>query len=335
MAKRQRLEPEEGSMYFDNTGPRSETFSSGCTLLNCAMGGGWAKNRIVNLVGDKSTGKTLLAIEASANFVKKYKTGSVYYAETEAAFDTNYAQSLGLPMESVEMVEDCYTIEDVFERLAQVVEQHKDADAPALFVIDSLDALSDKAEQTRKIDDGSYGMTKQKKLGELFRRLVKPLQTSNVTILIISQIRDKIGVTFGKKTTRSGGRALDFYCSQIVWLAHIGQIQKTRRGQKRAVGVRVKAKVEKNKIAMPFREAEFPIYFTYGVEDLIASIEWLKSVKALNTAFGTEKAGLDALKRVPKMDNREYRETNKTTRKAVRKMWKELESEFLPTRRKY
>lgn len=319
-----------GGLYFSE--PRTEVFSSGCTLLDCALGGGWAYGRIANLIGDKSTGKTLLAIEASANFVRENPQGKVYYAEAEAAFDKNYAASLGLPMARVSFRDNIGTVEDWYEDLVKVIS--KTTKERALYILDSMDALSDRAEVGRQIDDASYGMQKQKKLSELFRRLVQQLEKSKVTVLIISQVRDAIGVTFGKKHTRSGGKALDFYATHAVWLAHVGRIAKTKNKVTRVVGVQVKAKVEKNKVGMPFREASFPILFAYGVEDVMASLAWLKEVGRNELLAELGKAD-KILSDLPKLSSSEYKELEKKVRKLVKRSWREIEAEFLPTRKKY
>lgn len=324
--KRQRLDSgSSGGLYF--TESEVERFSSGCSLLDCALGGGWPVGRIVNLVGDKSTGKTLLAIEACANFLKKFPNGELYYAEVEAAFDIPYAQSLGLPKGQVNFPEDVLTVEDVFESLTEVCKVEK----PSLYVVDSLDALSDRTELTQPIDKGSYGAAKAKQLSQLFRRLVQELAGRHVTVFIISQVRDNIGVTFGKTTTRSGGRALDFYSSQVVWLAHLARIKKVRKGVERTVGVSVKATVEKNKVGMPFRDVTFPILFGFGVEDVTAGIQWLISVGRLDAL--TKDKGI--VKQLDKMDNREYSQVRRLVARAVRKVWREVEARFQTTRRKY
>ena len=116
-------------------------FSSGCTLLDCVLGGGWATDRIINVVGDKSTGKTLIAIEACANFFNKYQDNcTIYYNEAEAAFDTDYARNLGLPVEDIDFVEPCFTVENLFTDLHTKIEK-AEKDKQYLYILDSLDAL--------------------------------------------------------------------------------------------------------------------------------------------------------------------------------------------------
>ncbi len=298
-----------GGSYFAAPARNVKFTHSGCTLLDCALGGGWAEQRIINIVGDKSSGKTLLCIEASANFAMKYPKGKIYYREAEAAFDEDYAEALGMPIDRIDFGEPFDTVEQFFNDLSDIC---KKARQPVLYILDSLDALSDEAEMDRAIDKGSFGAGKAKKMSELFRRLTRTLKGSQVTLIIVSQIRDKIGVMFGDKTSRTGGRALDFYSSQVVYLSQIKTIVKTVGKIKRVTGIRVRAKLKKCKVGLPFREAEFPIKFGYGVDDEIASEDWLSVVGVKNLPRG--KKELDKL---------------------VLAKWYSLEKQFLPEKRKY
>ena len=253
----------------------SEFISSGSTLLNLALSGkvegGWRLGRICNIVGDKSTGKTLLAIEAATYVLKvlgKEEKVKVIYDETEAAFDLPYAESLGMPVNEVEF-RHTITVEEFFNELEEIIKQ-KDYDC-LLYILDSLDGLSSIQEMKAKIEDGSYNMSKQKKMGEFFRKLCGKIRKKNICIMIVSQERDKIGVMFGKKTTRSGGKALDYYASQVLWLHNKGRIGEADR----TVGVGIKSKVEKNKVWKPYREATFPILFEYGIDDVGSMVDFL------------------------------------------------------------
>lgn len=332
--KRQRLSLRaSGGAYFAApSAPRF--FSTGCVLLDCVLGGGWPEGRIANIVGDKSTGKTLLAIEAAANFISTYPKGKVWYNEVEAAFDRAYAAALGMPVDRVNFVEDCFTAEDVFEHLEAILDRTK-GKIPGLYILDSLDALSDRAEQGRDIDEKTYGADKAKKMSQLFRRLAQRLGKKRITVIIISQVRDNIGVTFGRKTIRAGGRALDFYASQVLYLAQVKRLKRTRGGIERSVGVVIKAKCDKNKIALPFRECEFPILFGYGVEDLIASVDWLKQVKRLDVITLFDGDVKRYKKVINKMDNDDYEVERECVGEIVHKVWREVEEGFLPQRSKY
>lgn len=307
---------------------------SGCQLLDCVLGGGWIENRIANIVGDKSTGKTLLAIEACANFRRKHPGGRVIYMESEAAFDVGYAHGVGLPEDGLEMPR-VYTVEDMYERIVGAT--RSTSGQPALVVVDSLDALSTGAELKRKFGDGTYGMEKPKQMGELFRRLVQVLEGSRVTTIIVSQERDKIGVMFGSKSTRSGGRALDFYASQILWLSQLKTLKRTRRGVERSYGIVVRAKCRKCKVGPPFRECDFPIRFFYGVDDLTAGVEWLGSVDALDRLGLTAVEARRFVRSVDKGDvpHDEVAKFRRRLARAVKAEWASLETEFMPRQAKY
>jgi len=259
---------------------------------------------------------TLLAIEACANFAMQHPKGKIYYREVESAFDNDYAEALGMPISRIDFGDDQLdTVEDFFEDMQRVIAKSKGI--PSLYVLDSLDALSDRAEMARDIDKGTYGANKPKQLSEMFRRLVRQMQRANVTLIVISQVRSKIGISFGRNTTRSGGRALDFYSSQVLYLQHLGQIAKTIKGIKRPTGIKVRGKIDKNKVALPLREAGFSILFGYGVNDRAACIEWLKQNKSPVPK-----------KLIPKTKLAELH-------KKVEDRWWEIESSFLPTKRKY
>lgn len=321
--------------YFVEDKPL-EFFSSGCALLDNVIGGGWALGRISNVVGDKSSGKTLLAIEGSANFILSFPKGLVRYAEAEAAFDVGYAEALGMPVASVEFAEGISTVEELFEDMTATLAKLKDR--PCLYVIDSLDALSDKAEQERGINDGSYGAAKAKKLGELFRRLVKDIEESRMHLLVISQIRDKIGVTFGETTMRSGGRALDFYASQVIWVADIGKTKKVISGVERVIGVEVRARCKKNKIGLPYRECDFPIIFGYGVDDITAMVEWLMKVRGEEgiAEFGFTKSRYkSSILKLRDEGGPTAGDMRNRLKSHTTKIWREIETGFLPKSRKY
>ena len=152
-----------GGAYFSAPSKSLQFISSGCKLLDCVLGGGWVLGRIANIVGDRSSGKTLLAIEACANFARQYSKGNIYYREAEAAFDVRYAETLGLPTDRVDFSDSFHTVEDMFEDLTKVLESESKA---GLYIVDSLDALSDRSELKRDMDKGSYGAEKAKQMSE-------------------------------------------------------------------------------------------------------------------------------------------------------------------------
>lgn len=374
---------QQASSYFANVAEKEglKFVSSGSAIMDSALGGGWVLGRVANIVGDRSAGKTLLAIEACANFHAAYPTGKIRYNEAEAAFDEAYAEALGMPAGVVDfkgmeispadeakhaelslVLKDRgatereketadkaikkleakgagrpkNTVEALYDDLVYTLDNNKGV--PILYIIDSLDALSDEAEQDRNIGDGSYGGTKPKKMGEMFRRLVDRMEEQEMLFIVVSQLRDKLNVTFGEKQTRSGGRALDFYASHIVWLAEMGKIKKTMASIDRIVGVNVKARVKKNKVGLPFRECEYPIIFGYGIDDLTANVEWLLEVKcdARLEEVGMSKAGYKV--RIANLRDKggsAVREVRQKLKAIVVEEWQRIETGFLPKGRKY
>lgn len=326
----------EGVAYFATPAPDVKFIKSGCTMLDLVLGGGWPLGRMSNVIGDKSTGKTLLAIEACANFAEQFPKGHIWYCETEAAFDTGYAAALGMPIDRISFRDDIRTVEDLFKDLEKCIKQCTGPKAqPGLYIIDSMDAISDKAEMEREIDKASFGASKAAQVSELFRRLNKDVSNANIHVLIVSQIRDKIGAMFGEKTTRSGGRALDFYASQIVKLAHIKTLVQTIKGMKRPTGVRIKAKASKNKVGLMGRECEFVIRFGFGVESYEASMEWLIATKQTKELGLSDAAARALLEESTEWDGDTLREKTLELDKVVRRVWAANETSILPKRKKY
>lgn len=344
---RSKLSDDEGSgealSYFANVETKEgiQFISSGSAIMDAALGGGWVLGRIANIVGDRSSGKTLLAIEACANFHRSYPTGLIRYAESESAFDEKYAEALGMPLEVVDFggEEPMRTVEDWYNDMVKFLDAREKDRRPGLYILDSFDALSDDAEMSREIDKGSFGAGKAKKSGELFRKLVSRIEQMDVTLIVVSQIRDKLNVTFGETKTRSGGRALDFYCSHIVWLAEIGKIKKTMSGVERVIGVNVKVNVKKNKVGLPFRQCAYPIIFGYGIDDLTANVEWLLEVgreELLREEIGMSKAGYKVrINNLRDKGGDEAREVRQKLTKLVKREWQKIETGFLPRSRKY
>lgn len=303
--------------YFVSAKEGISFISSGCTLLDCAMGNGYPLGRVVNIVGDKSTAKTGLAMEALINFLLAHPDGRAAYRETEAAFDKRYAEAMGLPVDRVDFGpgELLNTVEDFERDFDKYLDEQIKAKKPGIYVLDSLDALSDEAEMEREIGKGTFGAAKAKELSAFFRKTASKIEKAKVLLLVISQVRDNIGAMFGEKSKRSGGRALDFYSTITLWLSHIETLSKTINKVKRPIGIVIKAKCKKNKIALPFREAEFQFLFGYGIDDLNASIDWLDEVGRRGSITIDSPA------------------TEITA--AVKQVWNEIETTFLPVKSKY
>jgi len=312
-------------------------FSSGSTLLDLSLGGGWALGRVFNIVGDRSSGKTLLAIEAFANFAKTFPNGRMRYAEAEAAFDDSFAEQLGFPPNVERPEQMLHTVEEFSKDLFKFASQG----GPSLYILDSLDALSDDAEVERftarmegKAEKGSMGAQKAKEMSEMFRSITAEMAAQDCTLGIVSQIRDRIGISFGETKTRSGGRALDFYASQVLWLVETGKNKKTVRGVERVIGVNINSKVKKCKVGLPFREANYSILFNYGTDDEYSMLDWLGTHKfyEMDTVKSYKKQ-IDTAR-----EKQEY-QTLSTIRSTLiedtKRSWAEIDERLTPKIRKY
>jgi recombination protein RecA len=275
---------------------RVEFLGTGSHLLNLAAsgkadGGGWARGRVINIVGDNSTGKTLLALEACAQayfnlknikseLFPEVKSFSIVYNNVEGVMDFNLEQLFGKEFESNIKWEHSETAEEWGRDYARRIEGLKKGES-LLYVLDSLDALDSEAAKERfeeamkkdKQEKGSYKVEKAKYLSSsFFNQLCRIMKGKDATLIIVSQIRDKIGAMFGETKYRAGGKAMDFYCHQVCWLAVIGKVKK----KDRITAINIKAKFKKNKCYKPFRECNFPIIFDYGVDDIGSMVEYLK-----------------------------------------------------------
>lgn len=344
MAKRERAVIKPKNSYFTSEKANIRFVSTGCAILDCALGGGLAVGRTANVVGDKSTAKTGTATEVMINFANKFEKGAIAYRETEAAWDNAYAEAMGLPLDRVDfgdvdkngkLLDPLLTVEDFFNDFNAFCDKQLKDKEPGLYILDSLDGLSDEAEMDRAIDKGSFGAAKAKKLSEMFRKITRKQEQADVLLLVVSQVRDNIGAMFGDKQKRSGGKALDFYSSQVFWLAHMGYIKRTINKINRVVGFEIKAKVKKNKVGLALRDVEYNFEFGFGTNDLLASVNWLAEVDRLD-AIDLKKTELkDFIKEIEKMPTQEYAEERARAATAVKSVWAEVETTFLPTRKKY
>ena len=278
----------------------SEHFCSGSTTYDTMIGGnkgvfGYRFGRIYNIVGDSSSGKSFLAAESIASARKKYGNKLKWnYDDGETGFTFDTKNLYGFEIVPKETLRS-KTVEDAYINVNNFIDSLKE-DEYGIYIIDSLDGLTSKqiqeigekrisvAKKGKEFDEGSYKTEKAKFLSqEFFPDLAGKLDNSNCALLIVSQIRDKIGVTFGKKADRTGGKALNFYAHSCVWLSVVEKLKK----KEKVVGIRVKAKTEKSKTPRPFRESYTTIFFDIGVDNISGNLDYLFN---LLTDMGKESA---------------------------------------------
>jgi RecA/RadA recombinase len=230
-------------------------------------------------------------------------------------------------------IDNIRTVEDLFDDITSFVEVRQKQDTPSLYVVDSLDALSDEAELKRDIRKGSFGAQKAANLSELFRRLNALMNNANTTLMNISQIRDNVGVMFGAKETRSGGKALGFYSSQIIWLKEIKRITRTVSGNSRSIGSQVRVRCSKNKVGKPRRECVINVMYNYGVDDETSMLDFLEEYKAAPALIKDVNSQLIEARR--RQDREWLSEINTLLAAMVTDKWDEIEAAIAPTMRKY
>lgn len=252
-----------------------ERFPSGCTALDDALGGGWPKGRFVELFGAESGGKTTLVLQAIAEHQKKYPDQDVAFIDSEYAFDETYAKALGVDMRYL-IVHQPDSGEQALNILSQLVQN-----GVMLIAVDSVAALTTKAELEGDIGDVHVGQ-QARLMSQALRRLVQETGSRGSTVFWTNQMRDKIGVMYGDKTTTPAGHALKHYASIRVKVDRIGTVREDIGGGKKlAVCNKTKADVKKNKTAPPFRVAEFYITYGHGVDKAAAILDSALSYKAV------------------------------------------------------
>lgn len=276
-----------------------ELVSTGSTLLNLACSdtwaGGFGEGKMINIIGDSSAGKTLLALTVLAELTQdeRFKDYRLIFDDVEAALEFNLDYLFGSsidkrlesPCQTKEGDEDTsHTIEDFQNNIDAAIKKGK----PFIYILDSLDALTSEEDIKKKAEKqkkggkakGSYGMGKPKKMSQIMREICRDVKKADSFLIVISQVRDNPDPMAFVKKRRSGGNALRFYCTHEIWLIMKQKITKKRKTESnkkkdRILGAEVTAKISKNKITGKVREIDFNIYYDYGIDDIGSCIDFL------------------------------------------------------------
>ncbi len=289
-----------------------ESISTSSISLDAALGvGGVPRGRITEIYGPESSGKTTICLHIIAEAQKK--GGLAAFIDTEHALDTGYAKKLGVDVENLLVSQPEYG-----EQALEIVETLVRSNALDIIVVDSVAALTPRAEIEGEMGDSHMGL-QARLMSQALRKLTSAVSKSNISLMFTNQLRDKIGVMFGSPETTTGGKALKFYASVRMDVRRIAQIKDGTN----VIGNRTKVKVVKNKVAPPFKEVEFDIIYNEGISklgDLVDTAVNMEIIKKAGAWFSYNEQRMQGREGVKNMliENPDvYKKLNNEVREAM------------------